>query len=170
MKGLELPALLFAFMFMVGITFILAGLVVWVINAAPTSKTYSMVVTGIHEPIKHQLVLLAYLEATYSDQNVPMKELIEAMTLQNITTDSTSIWLDGNPIELEDVTSASSSIFSQWLGNMPYVLVLKLDTVDKIIAGSTSSFTRLSKVSIKKVSVPVWTPIQNGELELYVGE
>lgn len=153
-------------MFMVGVTFIIAGMVVWVINAAPSSKTYSMVVTGIHEPIKHESALLAYLEATYPGESITMKELVEAVATQN----DTNIWIRDRSFSSSDVRFASNDILGQWLSNMPYMLVLKSGGIDHRLAGSVESFRVASKIAIKKVWTPVWTPFRTGSLELYVGE
>ena len=163
MKGMELPALIFAFLFMVGVSFVMAGLVVWVMNNAPSSKTYSMVVTGLHIPVKQEVALMAYLEAT-SPSGIQMKDIIVAAAMQN----RTDPWVKGSRIT--NVNDVSNSIFTSWYSGRPYLLLLKLQGKDHVLAGAPGDFTETGqRMIIKKVSTPVYTTTGEAKLELYVG-
>src|SRR5437867_179533 len=104
MKGASLIGELIALLFMVVLGYFLGGLIAYThrLNAVvPNELAYDLTVEAATIPIKHENLLLAFLETTYdyNGQKIPMKRLLTEAVLQ----DSKDIRVNGidEPIHVD---------------------------------------------------------------------
>ena len=154
MKGVELLASLLALLIMIGITGLLGGVIIFVINLAKsgTPPTYSLYLSPIYPPIKYETMLLSYLETNISDYQIK-KILAYAAYQKNVT----NIFIDGK-IEITGLTANTTNILNQWFTNEGYLLVLNVDGVGYIIAENRRAFSILpnSMLNLKRISIPLY--------------
>lgn len=169
MKGVELIASIIAFLFLFAVSFVLIGLVIYVDNVVRplTHSTYQLVVSPIHQPIKYETLLLAYLETT--DNGVPMKKILtEAANQDKPGTSSNPAYVDG--VAVDNLLEYSQKIFSNWMGNSPYVLVLRIDDHEYILSEDREGFPLNDRdiLNVRKISTKIFSPNHDSSLDLYV--
>lgn len=168
MKGVELLAMIIAFFFLFAITFILGSITIYVENVVRGlgfHKSYSMVVSPIHLPVKYELMLLSYLETTEHRTGIPPKKILTAAATENTTT---YIYIDGEIIH--DLPQFTENIFGIWMGEEAYLLILDVEGYERVIAGNKNAFAleEVEAIRVKKVSTEIFSPIHKSHLDLYV--
>ena len=170
MKGISLVGELIAFLFMVVLGYFLGGLIVYTHRLspiAPGNLLYDLTVEATTIPVKHEDMLLAFLETTYdyNGQKIPMKTLITEAAIQK-TTDIRINGID-DPIHIDEI---SKSILKPYEPEQGFLL--RLVTEDKKInlAWDLNDFIGNKQIlKIQKVSIKIYTPFQEtADLELYV--
>jgi hypothetical protein len=157
MKGIELLSTLVALLMLLGISSILGGLVIYVINAVrqPTTSPidYEMYLSPGYPPIKYQTMLLSYLESTEASSGLQFKKIMIYAALQRNVTD---IFVDGYYIDtLGDATQTS---FNKWIPEEFYLLALNVKGTNLIITKNDRALRALSSnvIKLRRVSVPVY--------------
>jgi len=168
MKGVELIATLIAFLFMVGISIFLSGIIITALNFARTSQNYcallgvnckvsnTMYLYSAYPPLKYETMLLSYLEVTV--ENIQIKKLLAYAAYQK---NVTNIFVDDK--EIKSLRSKSSAMMWQWLGKNGYLLALSIDGKPYVLADNKRAFPIASDdiVRLKRISIPVYLDVES---------
>ncbi len=170
MKGISLVGELISFLFMVVLGYFLGGLIVYTHRLspiAPGNLLYDLTVEATTIPVKHEDMLLAFLETTYNHngQKIPMKTLITEVAIQK----NRSIRINGidDPI---DIGGISRSILRPYEPEQGFLLRLVTGNEKINLAWDLKTFIGNKQIlKIQKVSVKIYTPFrETADLELYV--
>jgi len=159
MKGVELLASLIAILMMIGISALLGGAIIFVLNAVrqPLSDRidYELYLSSIYPPVKFETMLLSYLESTEENSGFQIKKILTYAAYQkNIT----NVFVEGNN-EVTMLSESTYGIFSVWLGGNGYIITLNVGDDQYIIAENTRAFPTLpdKALKLKRISVPLYT-------------
>lgn len=172
MKGAELMASIVAFLVLIGVSIITVGLTVYVISVSDTfdaKAEFTLKVTGLHQPLKYENALLAYLECT-DDKGIRMKKIltVAASKAKGPTDDLGNIIIDN--VLVTDLKGSTGKIFNTWYGSTPYIVVLEINNVNYLLAGDPATFKESSsKLKLKSAYTKLYTPKGDAELKLYLG-
>jgi len=156
MKGVELLASLIAILIMLGITSLLSGIIIFVLNAAnqPTSSriNYEMYLSPIYPPIKYEAMLLSYLESTDSSGYQIKKILAYAAYQKNIT----NVFVEGR--EITSLSTSSKQILDNWIERDGYILILNVGGNPYVISENKRAIQNLpdSRLTIRRISIPLY--------------
>ena len=175
MKGSELLSQLVLLFVLIGVGFVAGGLVLWVTNITHETgwgSTYALVLHPIHQPIKYESMLMAYLETTHVSETgmpeVPMKEII-IKAIEDDTPEDVTITYESETQEF-DLGTISTNVFDSWFEGDPYLFVIEIEGIEHRVAGSSGSFIDIEdkKISVKKLKVPIVTSKNDGAMIMYV--
>lgn len=169
-KGVTLIGELIAFLFLIGIGYLLGGVLIftkgvsegWGVFEARTID-YDLTVYSGFLPVKHQDAVLAFLECTDPNTGIPMKRILTAAVVQNIS----KPYIPEN-FGTIDIQNAANDILSasKW-GEGAFVLLLRMPTGTVHLAGDWSKCKEKEVIRLQKVSIVIFSPFEKGNLELY---
>lgn len=169
-KGSTLIGELIAFFFLIVLGYFMGGMIIYthmLAQAAHVTINYDLTIESTSIPIKHELALMSFLESTYdicSGRKVPMKELITAAAVQNLS----EVYIDGCIV---NVSQASQGIFdaSGWTTDRGFLLQLKKSDKNIRLAWDITQFKGSTTIlRLQRISTKVISPFVDGTLELTV--
>lgn len=162
MKGVELLSSLIALLILLGMSSLLGGLLVFIINLAELPSThpinYEMYYSAQYPPIKYETMLLSYLESTETASGYQIKKILAYAAYQN---NVNNIFVDG--LEINTLGSSTSAIFNQWIPTEAYLLELTINGKDYIIAERGIRNLANSVLRMRRISVPVYIDIETAQ-------
>jgi len=163
MKGVEALAEIVSLLVMFGLSAVLGGLIIITLNyvtilkASPIDVTaeYTMSLNPIYPPIKMEDFLLAYLESTEETSGIQFKKIITYAAYQE---NVTNVFVDEKGIKEIDLVASSSKIFSQWLEDYAYLLIMNVRGHPYVLAENKKAFPIFSNkmLSVRKISIPTY--------------
>lgn len=166
MKGVELLASIVGLLFLVVVSFVAGGIIIWTQNMVTLTgmgATYTLILSPFHEPIKYESMLLSYLELEH--QGYAVKDIIVEAANQKLVS---NIYIDGKYVtELPEFTRQK---FGLWFGDNPYLLILYSEGEERVITGNKDAFipSEKEKLMVRKVRMKIYSPVHDSELILYV--
>jgi len=157
MKGIELLATIISFLVFLGVTIIFGGIIISAVNTAQATKPfvittpYKLALSPLYPPIDYENMLLSYLETTDPYSGFQIKKLIVYAAYQK---NVTNVFIDGE--EVTTLPQASSEIFSRWIGNYGYMLILNSGGEPYILVNNKLAFEILPDrmLKVRRVSIP----------------
>jgi hypothetical protein len=164
MKGVELLSSLIALLILLGMSSLLGGLLVFIINLAESPSThpinYEMYFSPQYPPIKYETMLLSYLESTETASGYQIKKILAYAAYQR---NVTNVFVD--ELEIKTLGSSTSTIFNQWIPTEAYLLELTINGKDYIIAENERAIRNLANnvLRMRRISVPVYIDIETAQ-------
>lgn len=165
MKGMELIATLISFFVMIGVTTMLGGITISLIQTieeimlkTPLEPAdYRMALSPLYPPVDYENMLLSYLESTIEvdGKQIPIKTIIvHAAYQRNMNT----IFIEGDSIPFADFKEITSDVFNVWAESQGYMLVLNIEGEPHTLADNRRALGTEDDevVKIRKISVPTF--------------
>lgn len=157
MKGIELLATIISFLVFLGITIIFSGIIISVVNTVQATKPivritpYRLALSPLYPPIDYEDMLLSYLETTDPYSGFQIKKLIVYAAYQK---NVTNVFINGD--EVTSLPLASAEIFSRWIENYGYMLILNNGGEPYILVNNKLAFEILPDrmLKVRRVSIP----------------
>jgi len=162
-KGVTLLGEIVAFLFLIATGYILSGAIIMAHGVTTTATAvtgskidYNLTMEAGYFPVAHEITLLTILESTNSGK-VPLKTILT----QALTQKTNQPVVNG--VKITDLESTIDDTLKFWGDG--YWFRLKTET-DVII--DMKSFTSSEKAIFQKVSTRIYSPFQDGIVELYI--
>lgn len=169
-KGTTLLGEIVAFLFLIATGYMLSGAIIMAhgvgmvaVQATGTKIDYSLTMESGYFPVSHEIALMSFLETTDSN-NIPMKTILTQAVVQK--TDSPIVngyQITGLQNTIED------DIFNGWTrgaGPVKYWLIVKVGNDNPII--DIKNAPEMDKYVFQKVSTTIYSPFEDGIIELYL--
>ncbi|MBU5575039.1 MAG: hypothetical protein QXF15_01555 [Candidatus Aenigmatarchaeota archaeon] len=161
MKGVTLLAMLLALLFLIGVTFITAGIIIYMyqISEIGGKKEITLTVHGINLPTLYQNVINLVLETNYTDENINIKfsELFTIASLQkvNCSNENNKIKINNKEITCEEIGKKLLNEINNWIKSK-YILTWESPGGAIIIAENNPSqiFMKYKIYNVKYVFIP----------------
>lgn len=162
MKGIELLSSFVSFLVMLGISIFLGGVIIGVLNVARAwgvfigPAEYEMGLSPLYPPINYEDMLLSYLETTIELTDGTRFQIKKVLVYAAYQKNVTNVFVDGK--EVTTLIKSSYKIFSNWIGNYGYILVLNIGGEPYILAENRGALgiTPDRMLIIRRVSIPTY--------------